>query len=82
MYSCARRRQTPAGSNNIIDECINAESGPVWSCARQRQSPAGSNIENMIGIDPYIDKYETIAIIIDEASRPLRWQPQVPMQDA
>ena len=72
MYSCARRRQTPAGSNNIIVECINhTESGPVYSCARRRQSPAGSDIEIMIGIDPYIGMYETIAIIIDEASRPL-----------
>ena len=72
MCSCARRRLTPAGSNNIIDECINhTESGPVNSSARRRQSPVGSDIENIIGIDQYIDKYETIAIIIHEASRPL-----------
>ena len=71
------------GSNHTIGGCINhTESGPLCSYSRRRQIPAGSDIENMIGIDPYIGKHETIAIIIDEASRPLTWQPQVPMQDA
>ena len=61
MLSCGRRQKTPEGSNYI-------QSGLVRSCGRRRKTPTGSNIEHMIGINPYTDMCETIAIIIAEAS--------------